>query len=160
MDEILKNFGGITGVFISIGAILFSAGFAYEKIFNGKKNAKAEEVTSADGLVKFWKERADEYKTAMETKDRENTEKFSQMSREIGELRGQLNSETQQKKDYLAILQNRDPETKKFMEYMMKATQDHDIAHTEMMRVLGEIHNFVKEEHDRDFKIDATIHKQ
>lgn len=158
-DEILKNLSGVFTFLLASGVFLGGVGFAYEKIFKGRKEAKTDEVSSADNLITFWKERAEEYRTALEAHRTETNSKLTELTRQIGELQGQLKSEATTKKEYLAILQGRDPETKKFMEYMMKATEDHDKAHGEIMKVLGEIHKMTKAEADRELHITSTVVK-
>lgn len=154
------------GIIGSLGLFAGGIGFLWSKIKGGTKEAKAESTTiiaTNDTIKNFFKEQNDDLKEINKILG----EKVEALTREVGEIRGQLNAETKQKGEYLAILQNRDPETKKFMEYMVQAVKDQsqsmkDQAETnrEIIRILGEIHVMTKQEHDRDLNITATVTKQ
>lgn len=124
---------------------------------------KNDVVNSANTILQYWKTQAEEYKIVIDAKDKAHSEKVStltteftkqitKLTGEVGELRGQLSAETNQKKEYLAILQNRDPETQKFMEFMVKAMENQD-------KILSEIFKIVKAEENRELKITSTVVK-
>lgn len=163
MDKFYQN---IPEIIIAAGGI----GLLVQMFRKKPRDEKNEVLNSANTIMDFWKNQAEQYKVISDEKDKTYNEKITSLtkqftdqiailSREVGELKGQLTSETAQKKEYLAILQNRDPETKKFMEFMLKAQENHDEAHKEMMRILGEIHTYAKEEHEREFKVISTVSK-
>ncbi len=157
---------------IAASAIIIVAGGGYIiRLFNKDTTQdKNEVVNSANTKMDFWKNQAEQYKVISDEKDKTYNEKITSLtksfndqiaalSREVGELKGQLTSETAQKKEYLAILQDKNPETKAFMDFMVKAVKNHDEAHEEMMRVLGEIHTMTQEEKDRELKVVSTVSK-
>lgn len=169
--DFLKSIFNILPQIAAVLVILVAGGGYVVRLFNkDTKEEKSDVVSSANTIMEFWKNQAEEYKVIGDEKDKRHSEKIAELTkdftaqitaltREVGELKGQLTAESIQKKEYLAILQNRDPETKKFMEIMLKAEEDHDASHKEMMEVLSQIHKMTKDEHDRDFKIVSTVTK-
>lgn len=149
----------ILGSIASLGIIAGGIGYLINTFRKGSKIERSDILSSAEQLAKFWQEQAQGYKTMMEEKDAKYTEKINTLTREVGELKGQLNAETNQKKEYLAILQNRDPETKKFYEYVMKAIENQETVNSEMIRVLKEIHTMTTEERNREMHVEGTIIK-
>lgn len=101
-------------------------------------------------LTAFWKDQADGYKLMIAEKDRTNDDKFQALHKEIGELRGQLNAEQALNERLEKIFQNRNPEMDNFMKSMSENM-------VEVSRVLKEIHTMSKMEHERDFKVEATV---
>ncbi len=143
----------------SLGVLAGGIGYLVSSFKKGSKKEKDDVISSAETLTKFWQEQAEGYKLMNSQREAEWNDKFQAMSREIGELRGELNAESKQKKEYLDILQNRDPESKKFMEMMINAAEKQSEVNKEVVRVLGEIHAMTKEEHDREVHIEATVTK-
>ncbi len=145
----------ILGSLAGLGLFFFGGGYLISKFKNGSKEEEAESrdlISSNDQIKEFYKQQNEDLKVI-------NTElrsKIEGLTREVGEIKGQLNAETSQKKEYLAILQNRDPETKKFMELLVKAVEDQQVANKEMVELLGEIHGIVKAEQERDLKVVST----
>lgn len=146
----------IIGILGSIGLFAGGIGFLLSRFSKGRSEEKIDVISSADQLTSFWKEQVDGYKTVVA----ELTEKIRVLTGEIGELRGQLQSEKKQTEMLERIFQNRDPETKKFMEHVMQSIKDQAQVNGEIVRILKEIHNMSKAEHERDFKVEATVTKQ
>jgi hypothetical protein len=146
----------IIGVLGSIGLFAGGLGFLLNRFSKGSSEEKTDVISSADQLTSFWKEQVDGYKTVVS----ELTEKIRVLTGEIGELRGQLQSEKKQTEMLERIFQNRDPDSQKFMEHVMQSIKDQAGVNTEIVRILKEIHNMSKEEHERDFKIESTVTKQ
>ncbi len=160
------------GMEIIVGLLFVTGGVGLllNMIKKKPRDENNEVLNSANTIMDFWKNQAEQYKTISDEKDKTYNEKITSLtksftdqiaslSREIGELKGQLTAETSQKKEYLAILQNRDPETKKFMEYMIKANENQTETNKEIIRILSEIHTMTKEEQDRELKVTSTIIK-
>lgn len=143
----------------SLGLVAGSIGYLVNSFRSGSKQEKGDVISSAEQLSQFWKDQAEGYKVMMEAKDIKNAEQINKLTGEVGELKGQLNAETAQKKEYLAILQNRDPETKKFMEFMIEATTTQTAINKETISILKEIHQMITEERDKELHIDATLTK-
>ena len=78
----------------------------------------------------------------------------------MGELRGQLNAERAQNERLEKIFQNRDPETQKFYELVVRAIESQQVANQEFLKTLNEIHKIVVDESTRDMKVEAKISKQ
>lgn len=154
--ETLKNLGWIVA---TVAVVAGSIAYVFDKVIHRRKSDKIEEITFADGAAKFWKDQAEGYKVMMAEKDKSNDEKYIQLTKELAEIRGQLIEKEKQNKEYLAILQDRDPETKEFMKFMIQATKNQTESHKEIVSILREIHTMSKAEHDRDFKVEATVTK-
>lgn len=105
--------------------------------------------TGSNSLTVFWKTQAEEYKSTMAEKDRINGEKFEQLNAKIGSIEGQLKEKEKQNKEYLEILQNRDPATQEFQKNMINTME-------RITNVLSDIHSMTKAEHDRDFTATTT----
>lgn len=145
-------------ILIGLGSFFFGGGYLLSRWKGGTKEEQEESrdlISSNDQIKEFYKNQNDDLKKI----NTELSNKIEILTREVGEIRGQLTAEIRQKEEYLKILQNRDPETKKFMEHMIKAVADQAETHREIVRVLGEIHTMSKAEHDRDFKVEATVTK-
>lgn len=138
-DLILFAVAVLSGLGVLVGGI----GYLYHVIVKNTRDEKSAVMNSAETLAKFWENQAEGYKTAIAEKDKLNAQKFEQLNKEMGELRGQLNAESALKKEYLAILQNRDPQMQEFIKAMMQSATDQSKINTEIVRVLGEIHGKV-----------------
>ncbi len=154
-NETLQMILTIVGIVGSIGIFAGGIGFLFSKFQKGNKEDKADALTSADQLTNFWKEQVEGFKLIIA----DQTEKIRILTGEVGELRGQLVAEKKQNEMAREILQNRDPETKRFMEHMVQSIKDHSETHKEIIRILGEIHSMSIAEHDRDFKVTANVTK-
>lgn len=161
------------GAFAALGIFAFGAGYLVSQFGKGKKEEKNDIVSSADQLTQFWKEQAEGYKVMMAEKDRSNDEKIQKLTREVGELRGQLTSTQEQNKKLEAIFQNRNPEMEAFMKTILavadqsqKFMADNKIFQQDQHNVMVEIRDFMGHinEHlesvDKDLKIETTVSKQ
>lgn len=142
-------------------------GVAYAQFRKGNRQERIDEVSSNEKLTSFWKEQAEGYKIMMTEKDSKNQLQINDLTRQVGELRGQLNAETKQKTEYLAILQGKDESNKTFVATMLSVAEqaqsfmkNQGDNNLEVARILKEIHAMAKAEHDRDFKVEATVTKQ
>lgn len=144
----------------ALGILAGGIGYVISSFKKGGRQERSDVISSAETFAKFWQEQAEGYKSMMESKDIKYTDQINALSREVGELKGQLNAETQQKKEYLDILQNRDPETKKFMEFMVQATTTQAAINQEIIETLKEIHKMVLEERKKELHLDATLTKK
>lgn len=145
----------VIGILGSIGLFAGGVGFLASRFKKGSTEEKIDVISSADQLTSFWREQVDGYKVVVA----ELTEKIRVLTGEVGELRGQLTAEKKQSEMLEKIFQNRDPETQKFMEHVMQSIKDQAGVNTEIVRILKEIHQMSKEEHERDFKIESTVTK-
>lgn len=157
----------IIGSLGSVGLLTGGLGYLISQFREGGAKQKADVVSSADQLSSFWKEQADGYKAmaqqekeAATIKEKEWNTKFNELSREVGEIKGQLVEKEKQAAQYLEILQNRDPETKRFMELVIGAIDGQSVVNKEIVRVLSEIHSMVSKDLEQDLKITSTVTKQ
>ncbi len=139
-------------ILLGICAVTSSGVVAFAQLKKGNR------VESSD-IVKFYKDKMEEYKEMSDTLRKDYTAKHEQLIKEVAEVRGELNAEKKLREQYEAILKDKNPETENFMKYMVQATKDQSESHREIVRVLSEIHAMSKAEHDRDFVVNATVTK-
>lgn len=141
---------------LTIFGVITMCGVAFAQFRKGSRGESSE-------IIKFYKEEALNYKDMLQKKEeahtvkiseltKDFTEKINGLSREVGELRGQLTAEKKQNERFEQIFQNRNPEMEKFMTFMVNTQK-------EVVDVLKEIHAMTKAEHDRDFQVTSTITK-
>lgn len=155
-EQIITSGAEIIG---SLALFAFGAGYLSSKFKSGTKEQKSENtdlISSNDQIKQFYKDQNDDYKKIIA----QQTADIHDLNRRVGEMKGQLEIVQAQNKEYLAILQNRNPEMDEFMKFMIKATENQAVSQKEMIRILGEIHIMTKAEHERDFKVEATVTKQ
>jgi hypothetical protein len=159
----LTAIGALSGLGICAGGF----GYLYKSFSKGAKEEKNDVITSADQIVDFWKQQVEGFREIikeltgkMEKQKDDYNLQIKGLSNQLSEVRGQLSEKERQSKEYLEILQNRDPETKKFMEFMIQSIIDHTKTHKEIIRVLGEIHSMSTEEHNRNIKVVSTVTKE
>lgn len=152
-------------IFIGLGLFAFGGGYLISKVKGGEKEQKKEStdlLSTSDQIKEIFRGQNEDLKII----NKSLSDKIEVLTREVGEIRGQLNAETKTKEEYLAILQGKDKESKQFMEIMMtfvnKQTENNlkqNDTNLKIMEILNTIDARTKDEHDRDFKIDATITK-
>lgn len=145
---ILENVKAIFTLLAGLG--ILGGGFGY--LVSQFKEGSSKGIKSAEDLMNFWKSQAEGYKLAMDEKDKVNSTKFEELNAKIGNIQGQLTEKERQNKEYLEILQNRDPETQRFQSTMVESMKY-------MAEVLKDVHIMTKAEHDRDFVVTAQITK-
>lgn len=158
-DTIKQALLWVLGSLGSLGVLLGGMGYLVSKWKGGTKEEEAESkdlISSNDQIKEFYKNQNEDLKKIIS----EQNGKIETLTREVGEVRGQLTAQSKQAAEYLAILQGKDDGTKKFMELMVQAVKDQAENQKEMIRVLGEIHAMAQAEHDRDFKIESVVTKQ
>lgn len=160
----------IITIITGLGLFAGSMAFVIDKFFTRQKTDKGEEINSADTLTKFWKDQAEQYKVVLGEKETayllkiekittDFNEKFQDLKERFGNLKGQYEAEKSQRERVESILKDRNPETEAFMKLMIQAIKDQSDSHTEMVKILKEIHTMSKAEHDRDFKVETTVTK-
>lgn len=156
----------IIGSLGSLGLLAGGMGYLISQFKSGSSEQKKDVLSSASEATNFWKEQADSFKAmavqekeAAAIKDKDWNIKFTELSREVGEIKGQLFEKEKQAQQYLEILQNRDPEMKQFMQYMVQSVKDQTESQQKIVEVLNDIHVMTKAEHDRDLSITSTISK-
>ncbi len=110
-------------------------------------------------IVKFYKDRMEDYKVIAETTRKEYTDKHEELLRKFGVLQGEFNTEKALRLQYETILKDKNPETETFMKLVTQAVTDQQEVNKEVVKILAEIHTMAKAEHERDFNITATVTK-
>lgn len=129
-----------------------SFGVAYAYFKKGKRGEEGD-------IVKFYKDRMEDYKLIAETTRKEYTEKHEELLRKFGVLQGEFNTEKSLRIQYETILKDKNPETETFMKLLTNAVVDQQKVNKEVVQILGEIHTMAKMEHDREFQVTSTITK-
>jgi hypothetical protein len=138
----------ILGSLASLGIVSGGLGYLIGQFRTGTKKAYSD----SSEIITFYKTENQSLKDIMSEKDKSNDSKFQQLTSEIGEIRGQLIEKEKQNKQYLDILQNRDPDTQKFQTAMVDGM-------AKFATILGEIHTLAIEEHNRDLSITSIVSK-
>lgn len=158
--------------FAALGVFFFGAGFWYSQFGKGKREEKDDIVSSADKLTQFWKDQAEGYKTMMVAKDKTNDDKIQQLTREVGELRGQLTEKTAAYEKIEKIFQGKDDSTQAFMRTMLGVAEQSQTFMADNVKFQNDQHNIMVEIRDfmgninthlkdanKDLKIEAKISK-
>lgn len=169
------TFGGL----ISLGAFAGGIGYLISAYVQGKNKQKDDGISSENQLTQFWKDQVTGFKDMLAEQDRKmevqrndyNTQ-IKDLSNQLSEVKGQLMEKEKTNKEYLAILQNRNPELEQFMKALTQASSDQAEYRKEskdmfkgMITVLGDIHtatldnNKILHEEEKDLKIEATVTK-
>lgn len=141
-----------------LGLFFFGGGYLLSKFKDGTKESQAEGrdiISSNEQIKQFFKDQNEDYKTII----KEQGSKIELLTREVGEIRGQLTAESKIKEQYLAILQNRDPETKQFMEIMLKFVETQTETNKNIVKALQGINDTNAAEHNKELKVEAHITK-
>ncbi len=165
--EIIKIIGVVLGAMLGLAGFAALLGVAYSQFKKSGRQETSEVLKSADGAVDFWKNQANDYKEMMAAKDLKSNEQINALTEKVGILTGQLRSEKEQNDRLEKIMQGRNPEMETFMKYMVTSSEKHSETHTAMMKVLTDLHTMsasnhqlLKQEGEKDLKIDATITKK
>lgn len=148
---------------ITGAAVAMFAGIAWAQFKKGTR-------TESGDIIKFYKEEAASYKDIIEKKDARHTEEIKKLtadfngqmhtlSEKFGILQGKYDAEKEAREKAEEILKDKNPETIGFMQFMIKATENQDMVNKEIIGMISDVHKMVKEEHDRETHIEATIKK-
>ena len=143
----MDAFGGLAGIGVLFGGL----GFAYAQFRSGSGKAKDELIGTLKDTITAERDKAEQLaKEKVEQQNFHQTQ-INQLNEKIGKLQGLYEESKERNKDYLAILQGRDPEQKKFMEIMSKAIVDGAKMNSEAQKymkdtteILDEIKTFMK----------------
>jgi hypothetical protein len=134
-------FGGIGLLGAGIGAFMYAIG-------TGSRNERKDVMGTADTIVDHYKKENAELKQIVIDKDEKYGQKIDALtsdfngkmqalSEKVGILTGQLNAERLQNEEFKKIFQGMNPETDKFMKFMVESVNQHTKAHEKIMEVLS-----------------------
>mgnify|MGYP001563285827 CR=1 FL=1 len=139
-------------VIIAICTLSVSAGIAFAQFKKGSR-------TESGDIIKFYKDQAENYKIISDTTRKEYTEKHETLLKEVGILRGELNTERTLRIQYENVLKDKNPETETFMLFVTNSLKDQQVMNKEIATILKEIHIMAKAEHERDYQVNTTVKK-
>lgn len=148
----------IFSVFAGLGILVAGIGFAYAQFKMGEGKAK-------DSLIVTLKEAVDAErdKAARLAEEKSNLMNFHQaqineLNTKLGKLQGLYEASEKSKKEYLEILQGRDPTQKAFMEFMTqttKSTNEVAVVAAEYMKdtikILSEVKDFMQALNEKSY---------
>lgn len=105
MDQSLSIFGGLSG----IGVLAAGFGFAYSQFRSGGSKAKDELIKTLKETVSVEHEKSTRLENEMQTLAQSHQTQINELTIKIGKLQGLYEASEENKKEYLAILQGRDP---------------------------------------------------
>lgn len=150
----------VIGSIASIGILAGGIGYFVQSFRKGSRSEKSEVVSSSQEIINFWKSNSENLQIILDRKETEWNGKFQALTKELGELKGQLNAEKAQNDRLEKIFQNRNPESDDFMKFMVEAARQQQAVNQDILRILQEIHSLSIEEHNREMKVETKISKQ
>lgn len=143
----MEAFGGLAGIGVLFGGL----GFAYAQFRSGSGKAKDDLIQTLKDTAVAEREKATQLAKEKVEQSNFHQTQINQLNEKIGKLQGLYEESKDRNKEYLAILQGRDPEQKKFMEIMSKAIVDGAKINAEAQKymrdttqILDEIKTFMK----------------
>lgn len=174
VTNIFTIIGVVGGGLLTLAAVAALVGVAVSQYRKGSREEKTDVVSSAEKLTNFWKEQSEGYKIMMEEKDKRYQEQINELTKQVGELRGQLNEKVAQAERYEKIFQGRNPEQEAFMKTMLAVAQQSQTfmeaqgKRDEMIQLsLQEIASFMKtinqhleEDKKKEVKLEGVLTKK
>jgi len=110
----------IIGTFAGLGALIAGIGFAYSQFKSGGDKAKNDLIDTLKETALVEREKATRLAEEKATIVDSHQGQINDLSSRIGKLQGLYEASEVSKKEYLSILQGRDPQQKVFMEETTK----------------------------------------
>jgi len=110
----------IIGVFVGLGTLIAGLGFAYAQFKSGGEKAKDALIDTLKETALVEREKATRLAAEKATIVDSHQGQINDLSNRIGKLQGLYEAAEANKKEYLSILQGRDPQQKVFMEETTK----------------------------------------
>lgn len=140
----------------TVGIIVLGAGYVYAQFFRGKNGRTKDEIDTENALVTYLKTQNEGFKAITKEQD----DKINAMSKEIAVFKATIAEKDSTIEKYLALLENRDPQLKNFMENMTATAKNSDAFMKGQVAIMGEIKNFmqaINAHMEKEFKIESTI---
>lgn len=149
----------IVGIFIGLGTLIAGCGFAYAQFKTGGDKAKDDLITTLKETAEVEREKAARLAAEKVTIVDSHQTQINALNEKIGKLQGLYEASEASKKEYLAILQGRDPANQKFMETVLtqiaegqKVQLEAQKYMVETTKILGEIKVFMSNLNDSSQK--------
>ena len=110
----------LVGLFIGLGTLIAGCGFAYAQFKTGGDKAKDDLIDTLKESVEVEKAKAIRLTEEKTTLIESHQTQINDLNNRLGKLQGLYEASEQSRKEYLAILQGRDPSQQKFMESQTK----------------------------------------
>ena len=137
--EALNIFGGFAG----IGILAAGMGFAYAQYRAGTSKAKDELILTLKESVDVEKDKSMRLTSEKETLIKSHQEQINELNKQIGILQGKSEANEKKMKEYMEILQGRNPEQEKFMEYITQVSTQSARYMKESSAILSDIKDFM-----------------
>lgn len=139
MDNPLNIFGGFAGV----GVLAAGLGFAYSQLRLGASKAKDDLIDTLKETAQAERKKAENLAEEKVTLVASHQQQINELNNKIGKLQGLYEANENQKKEYLAILQGRNPEQEKFVQYITKVASESAKYMKDSSEILSDIKTFM-----------------
>lgn len=148
-NEVLDGFGGLAGM----GILMAGLGFGWAQFKSGAGKAKDDSIASYKEALAAEQVRIEqlkaENKQLIEDKNtlmKSHQDQINALTEKIGKLQGLYEASELRNKQNLAILQGRNPEQQKFMEFMTENAKQNGEILLEIKRFMTSINDKIDRE--------------
>lgn len=140
----------LVGLFIGLGTLIAGCGFAYAQFKTGGDKAKDDLIGTLKESLTVEKDKNTMLEQEKVSLIDSHQKQINSLNEKFGKLQGLYEAAETSKKEYLAILQGRDPQNQKFMEVVLKQIEEGQKQQpavqqymVETTKILMEIKNFM-----------------
>lgn len=141
----------IIGIFVGLGTLIAGCGFAYAQFKTGGDKAKDDLIGTLKESLTVEKEKNVSLENEKVSLIDSHQKQINALNERMGKLQGLYEAAEASKKEYLAVLQGRDPAQQKFMEIVLKQIEENQKNApaaaqymTETTKILSEIKIFME----------------